>query len=185
MGFPPERAWCDRSRLSAGAGLLRPESAFRRSGLPHKSEVCCELGFVAPSLAACEGALDGRPDSCRRAACAAADSGCSRARLPLAQEGERRVARMTPHPPSSLRRRRGGSAQPPEPWRWARDELKLAKAPLPGAPNVVVCKSTAGWRSAPALTQRVSTRGLTRVSSISVEEHEEHSRLRVVRTAGA
>ena len=25
----------------------------------------------------------------------------SRARLPLAQEGERRVARMTPHPPSS------------------------------------------------------------------------------------
>ena len=51
-----------------------------------------------------------------------------RARLPLAQEGERRVARMTPHPPSSPRRRRGGSAQPPEPWRWARDELKLAKA---------------------------------------------------------
>ena len=38
-----------------------------------------------------------------------------RARLPLAQEGERRVARMTLHPPSSPRRRRGGSAQPPEP----------------------------------------------------------------------
>ena len=57
--------------------------------------------------------------------------------------------RMTPHPPSSPRRRRGGSAQPPEPWRWGRDELKLAKAPLPGAPNVVVCKPTAGWRSAP------------------------------------
>ena len=28
-------------------------------------------------LAACEGALDGRPDSCRRAARAAADGGCS------------------------------------------------------------------------------------------------------------
>ena len=40
-----------------------------------------------------------------------------RARLPLAQEGERYVARMTPHPPSFPRRRRGGSAQPPELWR--------------------------------------------------------------------
>ena len=77
VGFPPELLWCDRSRLSAGAGLVRPESAFRRSGLPLMSEVCCELGFVAPPLAACEGALDGRPDSCRRAARAAADGGCS------------------------------------------------------------------------------------------------------------
>ena len=31
----------------------------------------------APPLAACEGALDERPDSCRRAARAAADGGCS------------------------------------------------------------------------------------------------------------
>ena len=31
----------------------------------------------APPLAACEGGLDGRPDSCRRAARAAADGGCS------------------------------------------------------------------------------------------------------------
>ena len=31
----------------------------------------------APPLAACEGALDGRPDSRRRAARAAADGGCS------------------------------------------------------------------------------------------------------------
>ena len=31
----------------------------------------------APPLAACEGALDRRPDSCRRAARAAADGGCS------------------------------------------------------------------------------------------------------------
>ena len=44
------------------------------------------------------------------------------ARLPLEQEGERRVARMTPLPPSSPRR-------PPEPWRRAKDELKLAKFP--------------------------------------------------------
>ena len=56
---------------------MRPELAFRWSGLPHMSEVCRELRFVAPPLAACEGALDGRPDSCRRAACAAADGGCS------------------------------------------------------------------------------------------------------------
>ena len=92
-----------------------------------------------------------------------------RARLPLAQEGERRVARMMPHPPSSPRRRGGGSAQPPEPWRWARDELKLAKAPLPGAPNVVVLQTTAGWRKAPALAQRVCTRGLASPSSISLK----------------
>src|SRR6185312_2314644 len=78
VGFPPERDCCDRSRLSAGAGLVRPESAFRRSGLPHMSEVCCELGFVAPPLAACEGALDVRPDSRCRAARAAADGGCSK-----------------------------------------------------------------------------------------------------------
>ena len=79
----------------------------------------------APPLAACEGALDGRPDCRRRAAHAAADVqrallptvAASRGRLPLEQEGERRVARMNPHPPSSPRRRRGGSAQPPEPWR--------------------------------------------------------------------
>ena len=44
------------------------------------------------------------------------------AQLPLAQEGERRVARMTPHPPSS-------PCRPSEPWRRARDELKLAKFP--------------------------------------------------------
>ena len=31
----------------------------------------------APPLAACEGALDGRPDSCRRAARTTADGGCS------------------------------------------------------------------------------------------------------------
>ena len=31
----------------------------------------------APPLAACEGTLDGQPDSCRRAARAAADGGCS------------------------------------------------------------------------------------------------------------
>ena len=31
----------------------------------------------APPVAACEGALDERPDSCRRAARAAADGGCS------------------------------------------------------------------------------------------------------------
>ena len=77
VSFPPERAWCDRSRLSAGAGLVRPESAFRQSGLPHMSEVCYEVGFAAPPLAACEKALDGRPDSCRRAARAAADGGYS------------------------------------------------------------------------------------------------------------
>ena len=90
-----------------------------------------------------------------------------RARLPLAQEDERHVARMTPHPPSSPRRRGGGSAQPPEPWRWARDELRPARSPLPGAPNVVVLQTTAGWRKAPALAQRVCTQGVASLRSIS------------------
>ena len=44
------------------------------------------------------------------------------ARLPLEQEGERRVARRTPHPLSSPHR-------PLEPWRRARDEPKPATAP--------------------------------------------------------
>ena len=30
--------------------MVRPESAFRRSGLPHMIEVCCELGFVEAVL---------------------------------------------------------------------------------------------------------------------------------------
>ena len=44
------------------------------------------------------------------------------ARLPLEQEGERRVARRMPHPLSS-------PCRPLEPWRRARDELKLATVP--------------------------------------------------------
>ena len=41
--------------------------------------------------------------------------------------------------------------------------------PLPGAPNVVVLQTTAGWRKAPALAQRVCTRGLASTSSISLK----------------
>ena len=43
--------------------------------------------------------------------------------------------------------------------------------------GVVVCKPTAGWRSAPTYTLRVRTRGLARISPISVEERDEHSSL--------
>ena len=142
--------------------MVRPESAFRRSGLgatgvgfpperlSHMSEVCCELGFVAPPLAACEEALDGRPDSRRCAARAAADGGCSTGTVaPGAGRHEARGADdATPSVISmSL-------------WWWecsatrtmemSKRGTKLAKVPLPGAPNVVVCKPTAGWRSAPA-----------------------------------
>ena len=46
---------------AAGAGGLRSNSLAAVS---------------APPLAACEGALDGRPDSCRQAACVTADGGC-------------------------------------------------------------------------------------------------------------
>ena len=83
------------------------------------------------------------------------------AQLPLEQGHERRVAWRTPHPPSSPRR-------PHEPWGRRRDELRPA-APLPGAPNVVVLQTTAGWRKAPALAQRVCTRGLASLSSISLK----------------
>ena len=47
---------------AAAAGGLRSNSLAAASALP---------------LAACEGALDGRPDSCRRAARAATDGDCS------------------------------------------------------------------------------------------------------------
>ena len=40
-------------------------------------------------------------------------------------------------------------------------------APLPGAPNVVVLQTTAGWRKAPALAQRVCTQEVASLRSIS------------------
>ena len=58
---------------------------------------------------------------------------------------------------------------PHEPSRRGRDGLRPAKAPLPGAPNVVVLQTTAGWRKAPALALRVCTRGLASPSSISLK----------------
>src|SRR6185503_17722439 len=100
------------------------------------------------------------------------------AQLPLEQERERRVAWRTPHPPSSPRR-------PHEPSRRGRDELRPASAPLPGAPNIVVLQTTAGWRKAPALAQRVCTRGLASPSSISLKNTMNTARFRVVRAAGA
>src|SRR6185436_4052164 len=84
------------------------------------------------------------------------------AQLPLEQGHERRVAWRTPHPPSSPRR-------PPEPSGRGRDELRPAREPLPGVPNIVVLQTTAGWRKAPALAQRVCTRGLASPSSISLK----------------
>src|SRR6185503_17560010 len=76
----------------------------------------------APPLATCEGALDGRPDSCLVQRAPPPTVAVPQAWLPLEQERERRVAWRTPHPPSSPRR-------PPEPWRRARDELKPATPP--------------------------------------------------------
>ena len=76
----------------------------------------------APPLAACEGPLTGAltlADVQRAPPPAVA---APQAQLPLEQECERRVARRTPHPPSSLRR-------PHEPWRRARIELKPAQPP--------------------------------------------------------
>ena len=74
--------------------------------------------------------------------------------LPLEQEDERRVARMMPHPLSSPRR-------PHEPSRRGRDELRPAKVPIPGAPNVVVLQTTAGWQKAPAQAPEVVYSGIS------------------------
>ena len=150
--------------------MVRPESAFRRSGLGAtgvRYAASWDLSLRCSQLV--RGLLTGALTLADVQRVPLPTVAAPRARLPVVQEGERRVAQMTPHPPSSPRRGGGGSAQPPEPWRWARDELKLAKAPLPGAPNVVVLLTTAGWRKAPALAQRVCTRGLASLRSISLK----------------
>ena len=151
------------SSEAAAAGGLRSNSLAAASALP---------------LAACEGSLTGALTLADMQRAPLPTVAAPRARLPLAQEGERRVARMTPHPPSSLRR-------PHEPWGRRRDELRPAKEPLPGAPNVVVLLTTAGWRKAPALAQRVCTRGLASLRSISLKNTMNTAGFRVVRAAGA
>ena len=73
----------------------------------------------APPLAACEGPLTGALTLADVQRAPLPTVAAPRALLPLAQEGVRRVARMTPHPPSSPRR-------PHEPSRRGRDELRPA-----------------------------------------------------------
>src|SRR6185295_6573738 len=99
------------------------------------------------------------------------------AQLPPEQERERHVAWRMPHPPSSPRR-------PREPWGRRRDELRPAR-PLPGAPNVVVLLTTAGWQKAPALARRVYTRGVAGRRTISLKNTMNTAGFRVVRAAGA
>ena len=64
--------WRRRSTSSRHCLRASGEAAVAR-GLRSNSLAAAS----APPLAACEEALDGRPDSCRRAARAAADGGCS------------------------------------------------------------------------------------------------------------
>src|SRR6185312_13043240 len=99
-------------------------------------------------LAACDGALDGRPDSRRRAARAAANVGCSTGTV-APGAGTREacgVEDATPSVISTSSTRTMGT----------RKMMKCDQLahPLPGAPNVVVLQTTAGWRKAPALAQR-------------------------------
>jgi hypothetical protein len=58
-------------------------------------------------------------------------------------------------------------------------------SPLPGAPNVVVLQTTAGWRKAPALAQRVYTQGVASLRSVSLKNTRNTAGFRVVRAAGA
>ena len=50
---------------------------------------------------------------------------------------------------------------------------------------VVVLQTTVGWRKAPALAQRVCTRGLASPSPVSLKNTMNTVRFRVVRDAGA
>jgi len=63
--------------------------------------------------------------------------------------------------------------------------MRPASEPLPGAPNVVVLQTTAGWRKAPALAQRVCTQGVASLRSISLKNTRNTAGFRVVRAAGA
>ena len=51
--------------------------------------------------------------------------------------------------------------------------------------HVVVLQTTAGWRKAPASAQRVCTRGLASLRSISLKNTMNTTGFRVVRAAGA
>ena len=61
----------------------------------------------------------------------------------------------------------------------------MAKIAIIPRPSVVVLQTTAGWRKAPALAQRVCTRGLASPRSISPKNTMNTARFRVVRAAGA
>ena len=50
---------------------------------------------------------------------------------------------------------------------------------------VVVLQTTAGWRKAPALAQRVCTQGVASLRSISLKNTRNTAGFRVVRAAGA
>ena len=50
---------------------------------------------------------------------------------------------------------------------------------------VVVLQTTAGWRKAPALAQRVCTQGVASLRSISLKNTRNPAGFRVVRAAGA
>ena len=59
--------------MSSRHCLMASGEAAAAGGLRSNSLAAASV----PPLAACEGAFDGRPDSCRRAARAAADGSCS------------------------------------------------------------------------------------------------------------
>ena len=124
----------------------------------------------APPLAACEGALDGRPDSCRRAALHGHSCPWSRN-----ARGVWRGGRHTLRHLYVVHTNHGDEEE------MNYDQLKAPtwRAKCRGA------ATTAGWRKAPALAQRVCTRGLASPRSISPKNTMNTARFRVVRAAGA
>jgi len=121
-----------RPEPDGGNGQHRPATASGHLAMLQQPEGCEATPELPPALRRSQlvrGPLTGTLTLADMQHALLPTVAAPRARLPLAQEGERRVARMMPHPPSSPRRRHGGSAQPPEPWRRARDELRPAKFP--------------------------------------------------------
>src|SRR6185312_6259955 len=108
-----------RPEPDGGDGQHRPATASWRLARLQQLEGCVATPYLLPALRRSQlvsGPLTGALTLADVQRALLPTVAAPRARLPLAQEGERCVARMMPQPPSSPRHRRGGSAQPPEPW---------------------------------------------------------------------
>ena len=114
-----------RPEPDGGDGQRRPSTASGHLARLQQSEGCEEPPWPPPALHRSQlvrGPLTDALTPADEQRAPPPTVAAPQARLPLEQERERRVAWRTPHLLSSPRR-------PPEPWRWARDELQPARGP--------------------------------------------------------